>query len=206
VFSIGLSRSCGLIVVADDDDRYRRYVSRLLAQAGYRAELTCSGEEALDAVRTQRPAAVLLDVCLPVLSGYEVCHLLREELGQQLPIVFVSGVRKESFDRVAGLLLGADDYVIKPFAPDEFLARVSTQVRRSAAFSSAQGASLTPREHEVLRCLADGLEQTEIARALVISPKTVGTHVEHILSKLGVRSRAQAVARAYRDSLIRLLV
>jgi DNA-binding NarL/FixJ family response regulator len=166
--------------------------------------LTRTGEEALAAVRSQPPAAVLLEVSLPGISGYEVCHLLRGEFGEQLPILFISGVRTEPFDRVAGLLLGADDYLVKPVVPDELLARVGTLLRRCAALVSSSASALTPREFEVLRCLANGLEQAEIAAALVITPRTVGHHVEHILTKLGVRSRAQAVAQAYREGLIRV--
>lgn len=81
-----------------------------------------SGEEALDTVRREDPCLLVLDVGLRGLSGYEVCRRLRDELGNRLPIVFVSGVRTESFDRAAGLLMGADDYLVKPVAPDEFLA------------------------------------------------------------------------------------
>ena len=60
----------------------------------------------------------MLDVQLPGMSGYEICRELRDEFGEGLPILFVSGFRTESLDRVAGLLVGADDYLVKPFAPD----------------------------------------------------------------------------------------
>ena len=116
-----------------------------------------------------------------------------------MPIVFVSGARTESYDRVAGLLLGADDYIVKPYAPDELLARVRHLVRRSQSVASPVTGSLTKREREVLRLLADGLRQDEIAEQLFISRKTVSTHVSNILRKLGVRTQTQAVALAFRD-------
>ncbi|HSE81557.1 MAG TPA: response regulator transcription factor [Gaiellaceae bacterium] len=123
--------------------------------------------------------------------------------GKSLPVFFLSGIRVEPFDRAAGLLVGADDYIVKPFDPDEFLARVrrhlAPKARRSEAQPTANG--LTAREHEVLRLLAEGLNQTEIAERLVISPKTVATHIQHVLEKLGVHSRAQAVAAAHRRGL-----
>ena len=120
--------------------------------------------------------------------------------------MFVSGERVEPCDRVAGLLLGADDYVVKPFAPDELIARVRRLVVRSASDEpGALRSKLTRREQEVLQLLASGLTQPEIARELVISSSTVASHIEHILDKLGVHSRAQAVALALRSGFFGVL-
>jgi len=120
--------------------------------------------------------------------------------------MFVSGERVEPFDRVAGLLLGADDYVVKPFAPDEFTARVRRMVMRSASDDpGAVGTKLTRREAEILQLLTSGLTQQEIAGQLVISESTVASHIEHILDKLAVHSRAQAVALALRSGLVTAL-
>jgi two-component system, LuxR family, response regulator FixJ len=198
---MGRSRSGGPILVVEDDDALREQVRVMLEEAGYAVLAAANGIDALAAARKEPPAAVVLDVCLPGLSGYEVCRTLKEEL-PGTPVVFVSGERVESFDRVAGLLIGADDYLVKPFAQDELLARLRGLVRRNehAAVRSLRG--LTRRELEVLRHLAEGLGQSEIAKLLVISPKTVGTHIEHIFDKLGVRNRAQAVAAAYRERLV----
>jgi DNA-binding NarL/FixJ family response regulator len=191
------------ILIVDDDAGFRASVSAVLEQTGYSTVEAATGEEAIEAVRSERPHLLLLDVRLPGLSGYEVCHQLRREFGQSLPILFVSGERMESFDRVAGLLLGGDDYLVKPFAPDELLARVRCLVRRAPPTVAASAASsLTSREAEILRLLAAGLDQDEIADRLLISPKTVAVHIGHINSKLGVRSRAQAVAAAFRDDLV----
>ncbi len=104
---------------------------------------------------------------LPGLSGYELCDAIRKLYGESLPIVLISGERVESFDRVAGLLIGADDYLVKPLATDELCARVRALLRRADRDNG--GSSLTPREREVLRLLAEGLEQGEIAERLVIS-------------------------------------
>jgi DNA-binding NarL/FixJ family response regulator len=195
----GRSSSCGQVLVVDDDERFRAFVSATLGAAGFQSVDAADGATALALVDAQHFDAVLLDVQLPGISGYEVCRALRDRHGDALPIVFVSGVRTEPFDRVAGLLLGSDDYLVKPFAPDELVARVCAVMRRGARSGGkvANGWGLTPRESEVLGLLADGLGQTEIALRLVISPKTVATHIEHILRKTGARSRAQAVALAY---------
>jgi DNA-binding NarL/FixJ family response regulator len=188
-------------LVVDDDQPFRAYVRGVLEDAGYTVVEAADGVAALASVRASLPAAVLLDVDMPRLSGYEVCRALREEQGPDLPVVFVSGERIESFDRAAGLMIGADDYLVKPVAADELLARLRCLLRR-AGRSQSVPSTLTRRELQVLELLADGLDQTEIAERLVISPKTVGTHIERILAKLGAHSRAEAVGLAYRLRLV----
>jgi DNA-binding NarL/FixJ family response regulator len=189
-------------LIVDDDEGTRCLISAVLSRAGYdETRELASGEEALELIEAEPPLLLVLDVHLPGLSGYEVCREVREVLRSTVPVLFISGERTEPHDRVAGLLIGGDDYLVKPFAPDELIARVHALVRR-ATVRAAAGISLTPRELDVLRLLAEGHAQTEIAQRLFISPKTVGTHVEHILRKLGAHNRAQAVAQAYREGLL----
>jgi DNA-binding response OmpR family regulator len=195
------SAAAGVLVV-DDDEMLLELVEAILEASGIEVTTAATGEEALARARCVRPALAILDVQMPGLSGYEVCRALREEHGGRLPIMFLSGERTESYDRVAGLMLGADDYMTKPFAPDELLARVRCLTRRGNAAGVGRAGSLTSREREVLQLLAEGLTQREIARSLVITPKTCGKHIERILEKLSVHSRAQAVALAYRDDLV----
>jgi DNA-binding NarL/FixJ family response regulator len=147
---------------------------------------------------------VLLDVNLPEMSGYNVCRELRAAYGDRLPIVFLSGYRTEGLDRAAGLLIGGDDYVVKPPDIDELLARVRRLIERSREQPAApvDGFGLTPRELEVLRLLGSGRRAPEIAAELLISPKTVSSHIQNIFRKLDVHSRAQAVARAYEYGLV----
>jgi DNA-binding NarL/FixJ family response regulator len=185
-------------LIADEDPTSREQLARVLEAAGYEIMQVASGEEVLEAVREVRPSIVLLEIPLGGLSGYEVCRALRADVSE-MPIVFVSGSRTESYDRVAGLLVGADDYIVKPYAPDELLTRVRHLVRRSQPLTPAVTSRLTKREREVLRLLAQGLRQDDIAERLFISRKTVGTHVANILRKLGVRSQTQAVAVAFRE-------
>jgi two-component system, NarL family, nitrate/nitrite response regulator NarL len=197
------SDSCGPVVIADEDARARKELAGVFEAAGYEVVHAGSGEEVLQAVKEVTPCVVLLEIPLGSLSGYEVCRALREE-SNTFPVVFVSGSRTESYDRVAGLLVGADDYVVKPYAADELLTRVRALVRRSQPLTDSVSAKLTKRELEVLRLLADGLRRDEIAERLVISRKTVGTHVTNILRKLGVHSQIQAVALAYREDLLEI--
>jgi DNA-binding NarL/FixJ family response regulator len=190
---------CGPILVVEDDAFLADLLADALGHAGWTPVVARSSREAVAAAHESQLAAAVLDVTLPDGTGYELCRSLREQYGDALPIVLVSGVRVESYDRVAGLLLGADDYLPKPFEPDELVVRLRRLLERSHAVSARD---LTGREHEVLTLLAEGMTQGEIAERLVIASKTVATHIERILGKLGVHSRAQAVACAYREQLI----
>ena len=186
------------VLVVDDDEPTRAFLAEVLARVGIPTCLAASGIEALELAADRRPSAVLLDVSMPGISGYETCHELRNRYGPSLPIVFLSGERIEQYDRAAGLLIGADDYLFKPVSQDELLARIRTLTARS----EYEEIPLTRREREVIGLLADGLSGREIADRLVISPSTAAKHIEHAVGKLGVRSRTQAVVKAYRLRLI----
>jgi two-component system, OmpR family, alkaline phosphatase synthesis response regulator PhoP len=189
---------CGSILVVDDDAAFRSLVVDLLGSAGFSTVEAASGEDALARARECVVEAALVDVVLPGISGYEVCRALKEE--REIPVVLMSGEQTEPVNRVAGLLIGADDYVLKPFAPDELLARIRRLVRTPVA--PAAESNLSKRELEVLQLLADGLDQDEIAERLVLSPKTVSSHIQRVLGKLDVHSRAQAIAQAYRRGIL----
>jgi DNA-binding NarL/FixJ family response regulator len=195
-------RSIGTVLVVEDDQCVRDLICQVLENAGIPTRTATTGEEAVDIARREQPRVVILDVHLPGISGYEVCRSLRDAFGDDLAVIFVSGARTEGYDRVAGLLIGADDYIAKPFAPDELVQRIRRLARRLAPTTRILAKRLTDRELDVLRLLALGMTQDAIAAQLVISPKTVATHIEHIFLKLGVQSRAQAVALAYRDDLL----
>jgi DNA-binding NarL/FixJ family response regulator len=190
------------VLIVDDDEGFRALIAETLEQAGFSTVEAATGQAGLAAARRVRPNLVVLDVRLPDLSGYEVCRELRDELGEDLPILFVSGERPESFDRVAGLLVGGDDYLAKPLALDELLTRARLLIDRPPAAAGGDDFGLTEREQQVLALLAEGLSPAQIADELVISSSTVGTHVEHIYSKLGARTRAHAVGIAYRHGLL----
>jgi DNA-binding NarL/FixJ family response regulator len=193
-------------VVGDADGESRALITDLLAQVGLEVLEARTGPESLEHARRARPAAVLLDVALPEISGYQVCHILREEYGPDLPIVLLSGDRTEPHDKVAGLLIGADDYVTKPFAPSELLARLGARLRASAprrADPRADAiATLTPAELRVLRLLAGGKDDKEIAFELSIAPKTVAMHIHNAMKKLDVHTRTQAVVLAHQLGLV----
>ncbi|HEV7752213.1 MAG TPA: response regulator transcription factor [Baekduia sp.] len=191
-----------VVLIADEDPEARESLARVFVSDGFRVVQAADGYDALARARTAWPVAAILEIPLGTLCGYEVCRAMKSELGPELAVIFLSGVRAESYDRVAGLLLGADDYVTKPSAPDEVLARVRIAVERVRPARAAAHGRLTRREHEVLALLGEGLKWGDIAQRLVISPRTVATHTENIRRKLGVNSRAEAIAVAYRDELL----
>jgi two-component system response regulator MprA len=120
------------ILVVDDEPAVREALRRALELEGYDVELAADGAEALERLANgaPEPEAVLLDVLMPNVDGIEVCRRLREE-GRTLPILMLTA-RAEVADRVAGLDAGADDYVVKPFALEELLARLRALLRRTA--------------------------------------------------------------------------
>jgi DNA-binding response OmpR family regulator len=173
------------VLVVDDDEAFREIATRIIRDAGYTAAEAASGEEAVEVARREQPDVVVLDVRLRgALSGHEVCRIIKREIQPAPAVLFVSGARTESFDRVGGLLVGADDYVVKPFAADELLARVRALLRRSTAGTPAS--QLTPREIDVLRLVKEGLSQAEIAQKLDVSPTTARRQIEDVFTKLGV--------------------
>jgi RNA polymerase sigma factor (sigma-70 family) len=196
------------VLIVDDDHAFRALARELLERAGFAVVEATDARHALAAAEHTPVQLVLLDVRLPGVSGYELLKELRGRFGERLPVIFVSGERTDPYDSVVGLLLGADDYVLKPFEPNDLIARVRRSLRhdqhgfaRNEATTNEVIAELTPREREVLTLLGAGWSAAEIASNLVISPRTVSTHVERILKKLGVHNRTQAVALAHRAEL-----
>jgi DNA-binding response OmpR family regulator len=118
------------ILVVDDDVNVRDVVRRYLEHAGYQVELAGNGEQALSIAELAEPDLVVLDLMLPGIGGLEVCRLLRQR--GQIPVVMLTA-RGEEDDRIAGLQLGADDYIAKPFSPRELVLRVASVLRRTHA-------------------------------------------------------------------------
>jgi two-component system nitrate/nitrite response regulator NarL len=187
-------------VVADPDPAARAEVAGLVARLGCDVVEATTGDEALEVVE-RKTAIVVLDVALAGGSAYECCRALRERHGEGLPIVLVSEHRVDPSDEVAGLLLGADEYLAKPLHADIFSARLRRLLLRVQP-REIRRSPLTLREDEVLALLARGVAAAEISSLLHITPKTTATHIEHILAKMGAHSRAEAVAFALRDRLV----
>jgi len=116
------------IIVIDDDNKITSMLKRALAFEGYSVTTAANGAEGLKAMLTQDPDLIILDVMMPQIDGLEVCRRIRES-GSQVPIIMLTA-KDEISDRVRGLDMGADDYLVKPFALEELLARVRVSLRR----------------------------------------------------------------------------
>jgi two-component system phosphate regulon response regulator PhoB len=126
------------VLVVDDEPDIVALVAYHLAKSGYRVSTAASGPEAVQAARDERPALVVLDLMLPGVSGFEVLEQLRGMDATKDVAVLMLTARRDEPDRIRGLTLGADDYLTKPFSPQELVLRVGAILRRLAASGSAQ--------------------------------------------------------------------
>jgi two-component system OmpR family response regulator len=142
------------ILIVDDDPHIRQVLAFALGKAGMQTSEAADGEGALAAIAAQRPDLVVLDINMPRMNGLDVCRKLRGT--DDLPILFLSS-RDDEIDRVLGLELGGDDYVVKPFSPREVVARVSAILKRGGRALEEAG-PLRPVAHGKLRLDPQGWE------------------------------------------------
>ena len=135
-----MGETTGRVLVVDDDVTVRDVVRRYLELAGHEVELVGDGESALRRFAEREPDLVVLDLMLPGVDGLEVCRRLR--VRSAVPVVMLTALGEEE-DRIAGLQLGADDYVTKPFSPRELALRVTSVLRRSRVAASRSSSVLT---------------------------------------------------------------
>jgi two-component system alkaline phosphatase synthesis response regulator PhoP len=152
------------VLVVDDEKHIVQLVKLYLSNEGYHVEVAYDGQEALEKARSLRPDLIVLDLMLPGTGGLEVCRQLRQE--SDVPIIMLTA-RDEPEDRVAGLELGADDYVTKPFNPRELAARVKAVLRRT----TGMGAGQRPLEVGDLRIDPERHEVTVAGRRVELRPK-----------------------------------
>lgn len=204
------------ILIVDDDTALRTALIRYLEKRSYSVRQAASGLEGLAQFEEDQPDLVVSDVIMPEMDGLEFCRRLRSlRTGQLVPFIFLSS-RSEVDDRVQGHLIGADDYLIKPFEPRELLAKIEAQLERSRRMHSEivrlmqqSGAvvepaapaltplPLTPAEEKVFWEVIQGHTNKQIGDHLFVSPRTVQTHLSNILSKLHLENRSQLVRYAF---------
>jgi two-component system response regulator MprA len=168
------------ILIADDEPAVRSSLERALELEGYQVELAVDGPDAIDQMRRREPDALILDVSMPGVDGLQVCRSLRSD-GRRLPILMLTA-REKVTDRVAGLDAGADDYLTKPFALDELLARLRALLRRLSDDGELRFADvvLDPKTHSMRR----GESEIDL------------TKTEYLLMELFLRNPRQVLPRS----------
>jgi two-component system NarL family response regulator len=208
------------LVVADDHPFYRSGLVRMLTEAGLEvvAEVT-NGQDAVRAAEEMAPDVVVMDLNMPGLSGLEATRQLTERVPAS-PVLMLT-VSAEETDVFESLLAGANGYVLKDGPVEELIAAIKAvaagqslispriasmlmrRIREQALTEQElPGVTLSARELEVLRLLAEGKANPEIGEALFISPSTVRNHISSILIKLHVGNRVQAAVRAVRGRMV----
>ena len=132
------------IYLADDDENIRELIAAFLSQEGFEVQSFDNGTSLMEACGKSMPDLVILDVMMPGVDGLAVCSTLRRDHAD-LPIVIVSA-KDSPYDRVTGLTLGSDDYLVKPFLPIELVARVKAILRRARSYGSPSVSELAPRK------------------------------------------------------------
>ena len=200
------------VLIVDDDPKVCETLDRYLAHAGFATASALNGRRALDAVRTFAPDLIVLDVMLPELDGLALCREIRA--ASNVPIIFLTA-RSTERDKLAGLALGADDYLTKPFSPRELVARVQAVLRRAAAGEAAprvvageisidpercevtvggSAVQLTATEYRLLLAMARApgrvFRRDELARLAIGEhfdgfDRTIDAHIKNLRKKLG---------------------
>jgi DNA-binding NarL/FixJ family response regulator len=205
------------ILVVDDEPDCQIVLKSYLESQGYLVQAVNSGVEGLRVFEQEPPDLVVSDVMMPDMDGFEFCRRLRAtRSGQLVPFIFLSG-QGELEAKIEGHSIGGDDYLIKPFQPQELLAKIKAQLDRSYRIhseivrllqQSPAGSGLnpapvqrveplplplTPAEEKVFWEAIQGFTNKQISERLFISPRTVQAHLSNIFSKLQLENRSQLV-------------
>lgn len=182
------------ILLVDDDPRLRDLVGLSLERAGYQVSTAADGQQALTSAMRDNPDLIVLDVGLPELDGFEVCRRIRAH--SEVPIVFLTA-RDDEIDRVVGLEMGADDYVVKPFSPRELVARIKAILKRSLRVISQRILCHGTLELNSIahRCQSNGVQveltatEFRILECLLIHPQQIRTRAQVIDTVWGQHSQ-----------------
>ena len=212
------------ILLVEDDLPIAENVTMGLVREGFSCSHVMLGTDCLETLRTANVDLVILDIGLPDTSGFELCKVIRRT--SDVPIVFLTA-RSDEIDRIVGLEIGADDYILKPFSPRELVARVKTILRRSRSSTSPQSNSeislqidesrarilfqgaeldLTRAEFHLLRTLATSPQKIFSREALMNAAgladasleRVIDTHIKSLRAKLGAIAPGQQLIRTHR--------
>ena len=205
------------LLLIDDDPNLILLVKDYLEFRGYEVVTAENGREALDVLEQDIPDMIICDVMMPEMDGYTfVNHVREDERTSWIPVLFLSA-KGQSQDRVKGLNIGADVYMVKPFEPEELVAQVEAslkqsfrQQRQNLTNGSGDNPSkiqvpydvhLTQTELKVVQFVARGLANRDIADELNVSQRTVESHVSNMLGKTGLHNRTELARWAIENQM-----
>lgn len=203
------------LLLIDDDPNLILLVKDYLEFRGYEVITAENGREALEVLEKESPDMIICDVMMPEMDGYTLVKQLRENPRTNwIPVLFLSA-KGQSQDRVKGLNIGADVYMVKPFEPEELVAQVESSLRSASRMIDRRdkGAEngpkiqvpfdveLTPTELKVVQFVARGMANREIADELNVSQRTIESHVSNMLGKTGLHNRTELARWAIENNM-----
>src|SRR5690625_2624907 len=190
------------VLVVEDEKKIRTLLALYLEKNNYKVITAKNGQEAIEQVEQHLPTLVVLDIMMPVMNGLKVCQVLRKDRRyKQIPVLYLSSLTdKQSI--ISSLEQGGDDYVTKPFDPNEVVARINAILRRTKQKYGQKVddhyvyEELTHQERNILHYIEKGYTNKEIAHQLTLTEGTVKVYNHVIYQKLHVKNRTQAIVRA----------
>jgi DNA-binding NarL/FixJ family response regulator len=204
------------LLLIDDDPNLILLVKDYLEFRGYEVVTAENGREALEVLEKQTADMIICDVMMPEMDGYSLVSAIRSDPKTSwIPVLFLSA-KGQSQDRVKGLNIGADVYMVKPFEPEELVAQVESSLKQASRLiqhkDSKGGDSspriqvpfdveLTPTELRVVQFVARGMANREIAEELNVSQRTIESHVSNMLGKTGLHNRTELARWAIENGM-----
>lgn len=204
------------LLLIDDDPNLILLVKDYLEFRGYDVITAENGREALEVLEQETPDMIICDVMMPEMDGYSLVSAIRQDPKTSwIPVLFLSA-KGQSQDRVKGLNIGADVYMVKPFEPEELVAQVESSLKQASRLiqhkDSKGGDSspkiqvpfdveLTPTEMRVVQFVARGMANREIAEELKVSQRTIESHVSNMLGKTGLHNRTELARWAIENGM-----
>jgi DNA-binding NarL/FixJ family response regulator len=204
------------LLLIDDDPNLILLVKDYLEFRGYEVVTAENGREALEVLDQQTPDMIICDVMMPEMDGYSLVSTIRSDPKTSwIPVLFLSA-KGQSQDRVKGLNIGADVYMVKPFEPEELVAQVESSLKQASRLiqhkdsKGGEGSpkiqvpfdvELTPTELRVVQFVARGMANREIAEELNVSQRTIESHVSNMLGKTGLHNRTELARWALENNM-----
>ncbi len=204
------------LLLIDDDPNLILLVKDYLEFRGYEVITAENGREALEVLEQETPDMIICDVMMPEMDGYSLVSAIRQDPKTSwIPVLFLSA-KGQSQDRVKGLNIGADVYMVKPFEPEELVAQVESSLKQASRLiqhKDSKGGDnspkiqvpfdveLTPTELRVVQFVARGMANREIAEELNVSQRTIESHVSNMLGKTGLHNRTELARWAIENGM-----